>query len=53
MGHNRKECTERPRKTVARFTNKNIASDDIVKDLKMDWEIKRDRWKGYTPEMYG
>ena len=53
MGHSRKECTERPRKQAAKFTNKNIAADDILKDVRMSWEIKRDRWNGYTPEMYG
>jgi pre-mRNA-processing factor SLU7 len=53
MGHSRKDCTERPRKLAARFTSKNIASDDVVRDIRMNWEIKRDRWNGYTPEMYG
>jgi pre-mRNA-processing factor SLU7 len=53
MGHARKECTERPRKLGAKFSNKLIASDDVVKDIRMNWEVKRDRWNGYTPEMYG
>jgi pre-mRNA-processing factor SLU7 len=37
----------------AKFNSKNIAADDVVRDIRMNWEIKRDRWKGYTPEMYG
>lgn len=52
MGHNRKQCTERPRKIGAKFTNSRIASDDLIKDLKMNWEVKRDRWNGYSPDMY-
>jgi hypothetical protein len=38
MGHKRKcnfflkvECTERPRKVVAAYTNQNIAADDLTK----------------------
>jgi pre-mRNA-processing factor SLU7 len=52
MGHSKKECTERPRRLGARFTQKGIASDDVVRDVRMDWEVKRDRWNGFTPEMY-
>lgn len=44
MGHNKKciwfiilECTERPRKIGAKFTNTNIAADDIVQNLKFNW----------------
>ena len=37
MGHERKFCTERPRKVTAKYTNKNIAADDIVKDIRMNW----------------
>ena len=52
MGHKRKECTERPRKIAAKFNARNIASDDIVKDVNLNWEAKRDRWNGYDAEMY-
>lgn len=52
MGHNKKQCTERPRKAGARFTNTKIAADDVVKEIPATWEVKRDRWNGYTPEMY-
>ena len=52
MGHKKKECTERPRKTGARFTQKQIAADDVVKDVPESWEIKRDRWNGFTADMY-
>lgn len=52
MGHSRRQCTERPRKIGAKFTNKGIAPDDIAKDIGDTWETKRDRWNGYTPDMY-
>lgn len=52
MGHKKKQCTERPRKIGAVFTNKAIAADDIVKQVGDSWEIKRDRWNGFTSEMY-
>ncbi len=48
MGHNRKECTERPRKIAAKFSCKAIAADDVTKDLNLSWEGKRDRWNGYN-----
>jgi hypothetical protein len=46
------ECTERPRKSIAKFSNRNIAADDVVKDLKLDWEGKRDRWNGFDTDMF-
>jgi pre-mRNA-processing factor SLU7 len=52
MGHSRKDCTERPRKVTAKFTNRNIAADDVVRNIKTNWDSKRDRWNGFTSEMY-
>lgn len=52
MGHNKRECTERPRKFGAKFTNKNIAADDVQKEVVLDWEGKRDRWNGYDPDRH-
>ena len=50
MGHKKKDCLERPRKKGAKFTNMNIAPDDLVQPhLKLDFEGKRDRWNGYDP----
>ncbi|KAJ8684415.1 hypothetical protein QAD02_020207 [Eretmocerus hayati] len=50
MGHKRKDCFERPRKTLAKFTNANIAPDEFVQpNLALDFDGKRDRWAGYDP----
>jgi pre-mRNA-processing factor SLU7 len=38
--------------TGAKVTNRDIAADDLVKDLKFDFEGKRDRWRGYDPASY-
>lgn len=36
----------------ARFTSKNIATDDVSKVVELDWEGKRDRWNGYDPDRH-
>ena len=42
---------QRPRKKGAKFTNTNIAPDEMQQpDLKLDFEGKRDRWNGYDPD---
>ncbi|KAL1858344.1 mRNA splicing protein [Diaporthe australafricana] len=52
MGHKAKECLERPRKTGAKFTGKNIQADDVVQDVHLSWDAKRDRWNGYEAKDY-
>ena len=53
MGHVKRDCFERPRKTGARFTETNIAADDYVAtDMDMNYDAKRDRWNGYDPADY-
>ena len=52
MGHTKKECTERPRKLAAQYSNRQIAADDVFAENKVSWEVKQDRWDGYQPEMY-
>ncbi|XP_043479528.1 pre-mRNA-splicing factor Slu7 [Leptopilina heterotoma] len=50
MGHKRKECFERPRKVLAKFSQTHLASDDVTQpDLSLDYDAKRDRWAGYDP----
>ena len=51
--HKTKECLERPRKVGAKYTEKNIAKDEvIVENLKLGFEGKRDRWNGYDVDQY-
>ncbi|KAI9222234.1 Pre-mRNA splicing Prp18-interacting factor-domain-containing protein, partial [Blastocladiella britannica] len=47
MSHKTKECMERPRKVGAKFTGKDMAADEVVTDVKLGFEAKRDRWNGY------
>lgn len=47
LTHKRKDCLERPRKKGAKFTNKDIAADEIVRDIELGYDAKRDRWNGY------
>ncbi|KAG8894211.1 mRNA splicing protein, partial [Tulasnella sp. 403] len=49
MTHKKKDCLERPRKKGARYTNKNIAADEIIQDVAAGYDAKRDRWNGYDP----
>ncbi|ROW07153.1 hypothetical protein VPNG_07380 [Cytospora leucostoma] len=52
MGHKVKDCLERPRKKGAKFTGKNIQADDVVQEVQLSWDAKRDRWNGYDPKNY-
>ncbi|KAJ9076650.1 mRNA splicing protein [Entomophthora muscae] len=48
--HKTKECVDRPRKKGAKFTGKDIKPDEVVPELGLDFESKRDRWNGYDPK---
>jgi pre-mRNA-processing factor SLU7 len=37
----------RPRKTGAKFTGKNIEADEVIQDVQLGFDAKRDRWNGY------
>jgi pre-mRNA-processing factor SLU7 len=53
MTHATKDCLERPRTKGAKWTNKNIAADDKVEDIKLStWDAKRDRWNGFDAKDY-
>ena len=53
MSHQTKDCLERPRTKGAKWTNKNIAADDKVEDIKLStWDAKRDRWNGFDSKDY-
>ncbi|EAS01139.2 Pre-mRNA-splicing factor SLU7 (macronuclear) [Tetrahymena thermophila SB210] len=50
--HQAKDCCERPRKLGAKYTNQNIAADDIIKDIKFTYDSKRHNWNGFDPDDY-
>lgn len=53
MTHKRKDCLERPRKVGAKFTNKDIAPDEVLlPEIEHNFDSKRDRWAGFRPDMY-
>lgn len=52
MTHKTKECLSRPRAKGARWTGKNIQADEVVQDVKLGWDAKRDRWIGYDAQDY-
>lgn len=44
MGHTRKDCFEKPRKVLAKFSNSDIAPDELAQPtLSLDFDGKRDR----------
>ena len=47
MTHKKKDCLSRPRKQGAKYTGKNIEADEVVQDMQLGWDAKRDRWNGY------
>ncbi|XP_061394620.1 pre-mRNA-splicing factor Slu7 [Musca vetustissima] len=50
MTHKRKDCLERPRKVLAKFSESIVVHDEfIVKDESVNYDEKRDRWSSYDP----
>ncbi|KAI0081261.1 pre-mRNA-splicing factor SLU7 [Panus rudis PR-1116 ss-1] len=49
MTHKKQDCLERPRKRGAKFTNKDIAPDEVIQEVAAGYDAKRDRWNGYDP----
>src|SRR3954452_5678552 len=47
MTHKTKDCVHRPRKLGAKFTGRDIQADEVIEDVKLGWDAKRDRWNGY------
>lgn len=52
LTHKTKGCLSRPRAKGARWTGKDIQADEIVQDVELGWDAKRDRWNGYDAEQY-
>lgn len=52
MTHKTKECLNRPRAKGAKWTGKDIQADEVVQDVHLGWDAKRDRWNGYDATEY-
>jgi len=50
MTHKRAECLSRPRKLGAKWTGQDIEADEVVENVDLSWDGKRDRWNGYDPK---
>uniref|UniRef100_A0A1I8MTI7 Pre-mRNA-splicing factor SLU7 n=1 Tax=Musca domestica TaxID=7370 RepID=A0A1I8MTI7_MUSDO len=50
MTHKRKDCLERPRKLLARYSESIVVHDEfIIKEESVNYDEKRDRWSSYDP----
>ncbi|KAF4119848.1 pre-mRNA-processing factor SLU7 [Geosmithia morbida] len=52
MTHKVKDCLSRPRAKGAKWTGKDIQADEVIQDVKLGWDAKRDRWNGYDTKEY-
>eukprot|EP00123_Amoebidium_parasiticum_P007998 comp18511_c0_seq1/m.19907 comp18511_c0_seq1/g.19907 ORF comp18511_c0_seq1/g.19907 comp18511_c0_seq1/m.19907 type:complete len:528 (-) comp18511_c0_seq1:78-1661(-) len=52
MTHKKKDCTERPRKIGGKWTGDDLQRDEVVRDINMNWDSKRDRWNGFNADDY-
>jgi len=52
MTHKTKDCLSRPRAKGAKWTGKDIQADEVVQNVELGWDAKRDRWNGYDPTEY-
>lgn len=52
MTHKTKECLSRPRAKGAKWTGQDIQADEVVQDVNLGWDAKRDRWNGYDSKEY-
>ena len=52
MTHTAKDCVERPRAKGAKYTGKDFKDDELVQELHLDFDGKRDQWNGYDPAMH-
>ncbi|KJR89671.1 pre-mRNA-processing factor SLU7 [Sporothrix schenckii 1099-18] len=52
MSHAKRDCFHRPRARLAKYTGEDIQADELVEDVKLSWDAKRDRWLGFDPRDY-
>ena len=50
--HAKTECMERPRKVHAKFSGKNFKSDEIIREISLDYDGKRDPFNGFDNSIY-
>ncbi|KAL5604419.1 hypothetical protein BROUX41_002391 [Berkeleyomyces rouxiae] len=50
MTHKAKDCLSRPRARGAKWTGRDIQADELLHDVKLGWDAKRDRWNGFDPK---
>ncbi|KAJ3015436.1 UNVERIFIED_CONTAM: mRNA splicing protein [Siphonaria sp. JEL0065] len=51
MTHKTRDCLDRPRPTskTAKAKGKTISADEVVTNINLGFDAKRDRWNGYDP----
>ena len=52
LTHKTKECLSRRRAKGARWTGKDIQADEVIQEVNLGWDAKRDRWNGYDASEY-
>jgi pre-mRNA-processing factor SLU7 len=52
MTHKKKDCVEKPRKKGARWTGKDFKDDEMIQDISLSFDGKRDQWNGYDSSMH-
>ena len=52
MTHKANDCLSRPRAKGAKWTGKDIQADEVIQEVQLGWDAKRDRWNGYDPKEY-
>ena len=52
MSHKAKDCLSRPRARGAKWTGRDIEADEVVQDVRLGWDAKRDRWNGFDARQY-
>ncbi|OAA63361.1 mRNA splicing factor [Niveomyces insectorum RCEF 264] len=52
MGHKKRDCLSRPRAKLAKYSGVDIQADEVVQDVQLTWDAKRDRWLGFDTRDY-
>ncbi len=52
MTHKTKECLSRPRAKGARWTGRDIQADEVIQEVSLSWDAKRDPYNGFSVEDY-